>query len=67
MTTVPEKHLTGVPDATTDSRSLEELISRFDNLVAKMQTPEAQSAADALFNATPKELGEAAVRAAQKK
>lgn len=37
----------------------------FDELVEKMQTPEALAGAKALFDATPQELGEAAVRAAK--
>jgi antitoxin Phd len=39
----------------------------FDDLLARMQTPEAREGAKKAFNATPEELGEAAVQAAKKK
>src|SRR6185312_8416921 len=42
---------------------LADMAQHFDALVAKMQTPAHAAAVDALFSATPEELGEAAVRA----
>lgn len=42
------------------------LTERYDELVARMQTPEAAAGVDALFNATPEELGRAAVAAAKR-
>ena len=44
---------------------LADMARHFDALVAKMQTPEHATAVDALFNATPEELGDAAVQAAK--
>lgn len=38
---------------------------RFEERFARMQTPEHRAAVDALFKATPEELGRAAVRAAR--
>ncbi len=43
---------------------LEELTRAFDAMLARMQTPEAAVAADALFAAEPSELGEAALQGA---
>src|SRR5262252_2888789 len=45
---------------------LESLRSEFDDLVGKMQTPRAKKAVDALFAATPDELGDAAVKEARR-
>ncbi|MGH8132756.1 MAG: type II toxin-antitoxin system Phd/YefM family antitoxin [Steroidobacteraceae bacterium] len=42
------------------------LTQRYDAMVARMQTPEAAAGVDALFNATPEELGRAAVAAAKR-
>lgn len=42
-----------------------ELEEHFARLVQQMQTPKSAAAVDALFNATPEELGEAAVKAAR--
>lgn len=39
----------------------------FDRRIAQMQTPQAKVGARALFSATPRELGEAAVKAAKKR
>jgi antitoxin Phd len=39
------------------------LAQRYDEMVRKMRTPEAAAGVDALFNATPGELGRAAVAA----
>ena len=44
---------------------LDDLSERFDELLAGMQTPEAKAAVAAAFNATPQELGAAAVKAAR--
>jgi prevent-host-death family protein len=44
---------------------LDDLSDRFDELLAAMQTPEAKAAVTAAFNATPQELGAAAVKAAR--
>jgi hypothetical protein len=66
MTTPPEKDLAGTSNAIKDLRSPEELSSRFDGLLPKLQTPEARAGLLAAINATPKELGEAAVTAALK-
>lgn len=43
------------------------LRAEFDARFARMQTPEARTRVDALFKATPEELGLAAVKAAQRK
>ena len=64
MTNPPHGNRTGTSDSIKDSRRLDRLTSPYDELVAKMQTPEAQAGALAAFNATPKELGELAARAA---
>lgn len=40
---------------------------QFDALLAQMQTPKARRAMNALFNASPEELGKAAVTAARKR
>jgi antitoxin Phd len=48
------------------SQSLDDLDSRFDGLLARMQTPAAKKGMDAAFNATPRALGKAAVKAAVK-
>ena len=48
------------------THSLEELGAQFDNLLARMQTPKAKKGMDAAFNASPKSLGRAAVKAARK-
>lgn len=42
---------------------LADMAQHFDALLAKMQTSEHAAAVDALFHATPEELGEAAVQA----
>ena len=46
---------------------LDDLSERFDALLATMQTPEAKAGVAAAFNATPQELGAAAVKAARAK
>lgn len=43
------------------------LRARFDERFARMQTPEARARVDALFAATPEELGRAAVKAAKRR
>ena len=47
------------------SPALDELTDEFDELLAGMQTPASKSAIAAAFDATPKELGRAAVKAAR--
>ena len=48
------------------SRSLDALSGQFDGLLARMQTPAAKKGVAAAFNASPKALGRAAVKAARK-
>ena len=45
--------------------ALDDLSERFDELLATMQTPEAKAGVAAAFDATPEELGAAAVKAAR--
>jgi antitoxin Phd len=47
--------------------ALDDLSERFDELLASMQAPEAKAGVAAAFNATPQELGAAAVKAARTK
>jgi antitoxin Phd len=47
------------------SPALDELTDEFDNLLAGMQTTAAKSAMASAFDATPEELGRAAVKAAR--
>ncbi len=49
-----------------DSLLLEELKAKYSGMLDDMQSPEQKAAAERLFEATPEELGEAAVRGAQK-
>ena len=49
------------------SPALEELRAEWDAIVERMQTPKARAARDALFEATPEELGRRAVEGARKK
>ena len=44
---------------------LETLSGKFDALLARMQTPKARVGMKAAFNASPKQLGKAAVAAAR--
>jgi prevent-host-death family protein len=46
---------------------LDELTEEFDALLARMQTPSAKSGMAAAFDATPEQLGRAAVKAARTK
>jgi prevent-host-death family protein len=46
---------------------LEQLHEEYRGMLDRMQGPEQRAAADRAFNATPRELGEAALRAAQQK
>ena len=48
------------------SRSLDDLNAEFDGLLAHMQTPQARKGVETAFNASPAELGRAAVKAVQK-
>jgi len=45
---------------------LEELKGQYRGMLDDMQSPEQKAAAERAFNATPEELGEAAVRGAQR-
>jgi antitoxin Phd len=45
--------------------ALDDLSDRFDELLASMQTPQAKAGVAAAFDATPEELGAAAVKAAR--
>ena len=49
------------------SRTLDDLGSEFDALLARMQTPKARKGMKAAFNASPAELGRAAVKATRKR
>ncbi len=49
------------------SRSLDSLGAEFDELLDKMQSPQAKKAMAAAFNASPAKLGRAAVKAARKR
>ena len=46
---------------------LESLRGEFDALVDRMQTPRARKAVDALFSATPEQLGDAAVKQSRRR
>jgi antitoxin Phd len=46
---------------------LDELTAQFDELLESMQTPQAKSAMAAAFDATPEQLGRAAVQTARAK
>ena len=48
------------------SRTLDDLGTEFDALLARMQTPRARKGMKAAFNASPAELGRAAVKATRK-
>ena len=48
------------------SHSLDALSGQFEGLLARMQTPSAKKGVAAGFNASPKALGRAAVKAARK-
>lgn len=49
------------------SEALAELSAEFESLIESMQTPEVRKGVDAAFNATPEELGRAAVKAARRR
>jgi antitoxin Phd len=53
--------------ARSKERSLETLTGEFDELLARMQTPKARAGMKAAFDASPKQLGRAAVEAARKR
>jgi hypothetical protein len=54
-------------DDIAPSEALDALSSQFEELLESMQTPEAKKGVDAAFNATPEELGRAAVKAARRR
>ena len=47
--------------------ALDDLSDQFDQLLERMQTPQAKSAMASAFDATPEQLGRAAVKAARAK
>jgi antitoxin Phd len=47
--------------------ALDDLSKRFDDLLQRMQTPKAKAAMASAFDASPEELGRAAVKAARPK
>ena len=49
------------------SRTLNVLSSEFDELLARMQTPKSRKGMKAAFNASPAQLGRAAVKGARRK
>lgn len=49
------------------SRTLDALSIEFDELLAKMQTPKSRQGMKAAFNASPAQLGRAAVKGARRK
>jgi antitoxin Phd len=49
------------------SQSLDALSTRFDDLLERLQTPVAKQGMKAAFNASPEELGRAAVKAAKRR
>lgn len=53
--------------AASAQTKLDTLSTEFDALLARMQAPGARAAMDAAFNATPEDLGTAAVEAATKR
>lgn len=48
------------------SRSLDDLNTEFDELLARMRTPQARKGVETAFSASPEKLGRAAVTAAKK-
>lgn len=48
-------------------QELDLLTAHFDEMLAQMQTPEAAAAMEAAFQATPEELGRAAVEGARRR
>jgi antitoxin Phd len=54
-----------VPFHNREGKLVDALSERFDKLLATMQTPEAKAGVAAAFDATPNELGAAAVKAAR--
>jgi len=67
----PKAVLIGLDDFNALSRGsevmLDTLSGEFDALLARMQTPEARAGMQAAMEASPEELGKAAVRAARKR
>jgi PHD/YefM family antitoxin component YafN of YafNO toxin-antitoxin module len=49
--------------ARTKERTLDTLTGEFDELLARMQTPKARTGMKAAFDASPRQLGRAAVKA----
>jgi antitoxin Phd len=51
----------------TRSQALDDLSNQFDDLLVQMQTPKSRKGMKAAFNASPAQLGRAAVKAARKR
>jgi antitoxin Phd len=49
------------------AKTLDALSTEFDDLLERLQTPEAKQGMEAAFNASPAELGQAAVEAARRR
>jgi prevent-host-death family protein len=67
----PKAVLMSIPEFDALSRAgeatLDTLTSRFDALLARMQTPKARAGMKAAFDASPKQLGKAALAAARRR
>lgn len=67
----PKAVLVSVDDfnalASASTRTLDTLSGQFDAMLARMQTPKARAGMRTAFNASPEELGKAAVAAARKR
>lgn len=67
----PKAVLVSVDDfnalASASTRTLDTLSEQFDAMLARMQTPKARAGMRTAFNASPEELGKAAVAAARKR
>ncbi len=53
--------------SSTRSETLDALSAKFGGLLERLQTPAARNGLEAAFNATPEELGRAAVEAARRR
>lgn len=61
------KELQAITEYKSTARRLDALSVKLEEMYAEMQTPRHKAAVRALFDATPEELGAAAVEAARKK
>jgi antitoxin Phd len=64
---ISPKSQVALPPSGTRSEALAELSAKVESLLESMQTPAARQGVDAAFNATPEELGRAAVEAARRR